>query len=125
MLAVAGLLHVYWAFGGRWGLEAASPVDPSRSAQFTPGRALTLLVAAALFVASALVAAVAWGTGFAIARWLTVAAAAVFALRAVGDARVAGFTKTIRGTEFAEADDRLFTPLCVFLSLGTTAALLI
>jgi Protein of unknown function (DUF3995) len=37
----------------------------------------------------------------------------LFLLRAVGDFRYAGLFKKVRGTRFAKADDRLFTPLCI------------
>jgi hypothetical protein len=123
-LAAAAVLHVWWAFGGTWGLDAASPTDPSRTSEFAPGRALTLLVAGLLVVAAAVIS---WVIGGApeFVRWMAMAAAAVFTIRAIGDTRVAGFTKTIRGTTFSEADDRIFTPLCVFLALGTTGALLL
>jgi hypothetical protein len=60
-----------------------------------------------------------------LVRWAAMGAAAVFTVRAIGDTKVAGFSKTVRGTRFAEADDRIFTPLCVALALGTTASLMI
>jgi len=47
------------------------------------------------------------------------------ALRAIGDTRVAGSTKTVRNTDFARADDRYFTPIVVFLALGASGALVV
>jgi len=123
LLAAAGL-HVWWAFGGEWGLEAALPVDPDSTSEFSPGQALTLLVAVLLIVGAGVVGWVATGAPTLI-RWMAMAATAVFAVRAIGDTKVAGFTKTVRDTTFAQADDRIFTPLCVFLALGTTGALLV
>jgi hypothetical protein len=46
-------------------------------------------------------------------------------LRAIGDTKVAGFTKSVRDTPFADADDRYFTPLVVLLSLGAVGWILV
>ncbi len=123
-LAAAAILHVWWAFGGTWGLDAALPVDPDSTSEFSPGPALTMLVAALLVIGAGVVGWVMAGAPT-IVRWMAISAAAIFSIRAIGDTKVAGFTKTVRGTTFAEADDRFFTPLCVFLALGTTGALLL
>lgn len=123
-LTAAAILHAWWAFGGTWGFNTALPVDPDSTSKFSPGPALTLLVAILLVVGASVVGWVMAGAP-AFVRWMAITAATVFAIRAIGDTKVAGFTKTVRGTTFAEADDRFFTPLCVFLSLGTTGALLL
>ncbi|MGL5849853.1 MAG: DUF3995 domain-containing protein, partial [Phycicoccus sp.] len=117
-LAAASALHVYWAAGGRWSADRVVPPG------FVPGRWLTLAVAAALASFAALVLLVAWDLGPAALRWPVGAGVAVLTVRAIGDARTAGFTKTIRDTPFAAADDRYFTPLVVFLALGAAGAVL-
>jgi hypothetical protein len=38
--------------------------------------------------------------------------------RAVGDFRLVGFFKTVRGSTFARMDTRLYSPLCVLLGIG-------
>jgi hypothetical protein len=48
-----GALHVYWAGGGRWGIEVTIPKCDGQPL-FTPGAAGTLVVAA-LLIAAALV----------------------------------------------------------------------
>jgi hypothetical protein len=124
-LLVAAALHVYWAGGGRWMLDRAAPATGRSGRRFQPGPVPTLLVAVALAGLAALIIAVAEGRGPSALRWLVGAGAGALALRAVGDTRVAGFTKTVRDTPFARADDRWFTPLVVFLALGTLGALTI
>ena len=124
VLLAAAVLHGYWAAGGRRSLSRALPVDPAVEHRFAPGRVLTAIVAVALAVAAGLTVLVGFGVGPGVARWLLVGAAAVFALRAVGDSRLVGFSKTERTTEFARDDDRWFTPLCVLIALGMTAALI-
>jgi len=123
-LIAAAAVHIYWAFGGTWGLAAALPELPGTSKQFRPGPVATLAVAGALLTFAGLVIAVVTGSDPSWMRWLVGAGIAVLTIRAIGDGKVAGFTKEIRDTDFGKADDRVFTPLCVFLSLGAAAALL-
>jgi hypothetical protein len=122
LVAAAGL-HVYWAFGGRWLLDRAVPVSSSSNPGFSPGPGLTLMVAVALLGFATLIASVALGRGPDAARSLVGVGIGVLVLRAIGDTKVAGFTKSVRNTAFAEADDRWFTPLVVFLALGAAGAL--
>lgn len=119
----AAVLHVYWAAGGRWMFDRAVP--PSDGSGFSPGPGLTLLVAAALAVFGVLVALVAFDRSIALVSWLVGIGVAILAVRAIGDTKVAGFTKTVRDTEFAIADDRFFTPIVVFLALGASGALVV
>jgi hypothetical protein len=44
-------------------------------------------------------------------------ALALFA-RAVGDFRLVGFFKRVKGSVFARMDSRVYSPLCVLLGLG-------
>ena len=123
LLLVAAAVHVYWAAGGRWFLDRALPTGDGT--RFGPGPFLTLAVAVALATFGSLVAVESFGTDSTVVQVLVVAGVAAFVVRAIGDRRVAGFTKTIRGTDFAVADDRFFTPLVVFLALGASASLLV
>ncbi len=118
------LLHAYWAMGGDWGSSAVVPeVEGGRA--FTPTPGATLAVAGAFFVAALVVLGRSgiWG-GF-VPAWIfylgTWVMAAVFFLRAVGDFRLAGFFKTVRGTRFARRDSLLYSPLCFFISAALAA----
>ena len=122
-LVVAAGVHVYWASGGRWVLDRALPTGRRSGRVFAPGRRLTLTVAGAFLAFAALIIAVVEGRGPGALRWLVGAGVGVLALRAMGDTKVAGFTKTVRDTPFALADDRWFTPLVVFLAFGAVGAL--
>ena len=114
LLAALAALHLAWGLGLRWGIHAAIPEVAGRPA-FRPPRSLTALVAAALGVAAALiVVAVRCGAAWS---WLSLAVAGVFALRALGDFRFVGLTKSVYGTAFARWDDGLFTPLSILLAM--------
>lgn len=118
ILASLGLLHVYWGVAGVRGDSVVVPEVDCRPL-FQPGRTACFVVAAALGVAAVLVL---WRGGLVHlslpAQASTAGSAAVgaaFLLRAIGDFRLVGFTKKVRGTRFAAWDTRLFSPLCLFL----------
>ncbi len=116
LLALLAALHVFWALGGRWGMEASVPADRSGAPLFEPPRVASCLVALALFGFGAVVYRVAgggapvWFTGF------VAAGAVVFALRGIGDFRYCGLFKQVRGTLFSRCDTELYVPLCFGLS---------
>jgi hypothetical protein len=120
-MAALGLLHVYWVLGGRAGKSTAVPEVNGQRA-FTPSRTGTLVVAVALLFAATVVA-IAGGLfevgGFkGIFRVLAFGLSATFIARAVGDFRLVGFFKRVRGTHFARLDSTIFTPLCLVLGLA-------
>lgn len=127
LLAAIGALHVAWAFGMRWGSISAVP-ERAGAPVFVPGRAITLAVAGALFIATWLVLALAELAPAPLpASWLWalgLAATCVFALRTIGDGRFVGLSKRVTGTRFARFDDALFTPLCFLLSASMVLQLL-
>lgn len=121
--AAAALLHLYWVFGGRWGLDRVIPQTKEGQPLFRPGPLATLAVVGCLVAYGAVIVMTsrggppwAWGT--------TAVAFAILTARAVGDGRQVGFSKTNRKTAFAQADDAIFTPLVVVLALGAAVALL-
>jgi uncharacterized protein DUF3995 len=116
------LVHVYWAFGGRIAWRAAIPEVRSGLA-FTPSAAATFLVAVALFACAGLVAATAGVIALppvspTVLTRLSFALALVLLLRAVGDFKLVGFFKRVRGTAFARLDTTVYSPLCLVLALG-------
>ena len=122
--AVFGLLaalHVFWAFGGLWG-SGAGVAEIDGRPRFVPSRGATLAVAAALAGAAGVVLARAdlilrsappWTS-----QWAAGVLGAVFVLRSIGDFRLMGFFKSVRGTRFAVWDTWLYSPLCLLLGLG-------
>ena len=120
-LALLGAIHVYWALGGRALKAAALPEVDGRPA-FTPRPVMTLGVALALLLAALLVAVtggvLATPLPHRLARGLTALLALAFLARAVGDFRLVGFFKRVRGTRFARLDSVLYAPLCLLLGLA-------
>lgn len=133
VFALLGLMHVYRALGGRWGLQAAlpqlpvapgrqQPGEPAQRNAFTPSPATTLAVAVAM-LGVALAVALRGGllgapVQYVALRFVLGAVAVALFARAVGDFRLVGFFKRVKGSTFARMDSRLYSPLCVLLGAG-------
>jgi hypothetical protein len=123
VLLLLSALHLYWLASGRGPSTAVVPEVGGRPA-FVPGMAATLAVAAALAGAAAIVLTRAgvWRASplpATLSYWGTWVLVVVFLGRAVGDFRLVGFTKRVRGTAFARWDTALYSPLCAALGLAT------
>jgi hypothetical protein len=117
VLALLSALHVYWGAGGKTAFVAAIPTVGGKP-QLHPGPLACFVVAALLATAALLVFAQSHAALLPrfVARWGTAGVGAVFLLRAVGDFRLIGFFKHVRGTRFAALDDRVYSPLCLALA---------
>jgi Protein of unknown function (DUF3995) len=123
------LLHVYWAFGGNWGLAASIPTNNNQPI-FESGLWDTLAVA----IDRAIAAFICLGNlnyrlpfiPFWIYRIGILLMASVFFLRAIGEFRYFGFFKQVSDSLFAYWDTVLYIPLslglaicCTFLGIKT------
>lgn len=112
-----GVLHVAWAFGARWGLDAAIPRREGK-ALFAPGRMGALVVAAALGVLALVFLGRAGLVRVPGARALAWIAASAFALRTIGDFKYVGLFRRVGDSAFAHNDARYYTPLCFALAVA-------
>ena len=119
VFAALSLLHVYWAFGGQ---RASVGVIPHVGGKpvFKPSMRASLLVALALAAACALmlfrIGALPWPFPDVLLQIALRVLGAAFALRAIGDFKLVGLFKRVRGTRFAQLDSWLFCPLCIALA---------
>ena len=107
IFALLALLHFYWALRGISGSSAAIPHVNGRPA-FKPTKAVTAAVGLVLLGTAAIV--------LMQVKLLLAGAAVVLILRAIGDFRLVGFFKRLRGSRFARLDTLLYSPLCLALS---------
>ncbi|WP_402371005.1 DUF3995 domain-containing protein [Isoptericola rhizosphaerae] len=122
--AVAAGFHVAWAAGASGGPRDVLPQRAgTREPVGLPGRWATLAVAAALLGYVAVVLALGLGAPGAWWAWCGIAALVVLVARVVGDGRYVGVLKRVRGTGFARADDRCWTPVVGLLAAGAGASL--
>jgi len=115
------LVHIYWAFGGSAGKVAAVP-HVNGVPTFEPSRFGTLAVAFLLCLCALVVLSVASVVPLPLPHALLIGLAYALSLglflRAVGDFKLVGFFKRVRGSRFALLDTLLFSPLCFVLSVG-------
>jgi len=121
IFAGLSLVHFYWALGGSSGIVAAVPEYSGRPA-FVPSAGATATVALGLALCALLVAATAGLVRLPIPghwlQWLSYALSVVLLARAIGDFRLVGFFKRVRGTRFARLDSMVYAPLCLLLAAG-------
>lgn len=120
IFAALAALHFVWALRGGAGLEGFVPTDEGR-AVLTPGPLASVLVGGALAAAGLVAACRAELFCVGLPSWMARGGiwvvALLFAARAIGDFRYAGFFKRVRGTRFAQRDTWLFSPLCVLIAV--------
>ncbi|MNR06004.1 hypothetical protein D3C85_1220580 [compost metagenome] len=128
ILVFISLIHVYWAFGGRWGSRAALPQKKGGATVFRPRMLETLAVA--LIILGVCVVLLAQSETLSIlqansfTKWSCILCGAVFLIRAIGDFKYLGFFKRIKDTTFSVYDTRFYSPLCLFLALSFVLALI-
>jgi hypothetical protein len=121
---VAAGFHVAWAAGATTGSRDVLPQQAgTREPVGRPGRGATLAVAAALLAYVVVVVALGSDAPGGWWAWCGSAALAVLVVRVVGDGRYVGVLKRVRGTGFARADDRWWTPVVALLAVGAGASL--
>ena len=121
VFSILGGFHFYWLFGGEWWLKKVIPTKGNEPNSLSIPEIATLTVALVL-VAFGLIYLLKTGiitivtpkiiTNYAY--WLI---PAVFTMRALGDFKYVGFFKKIKHTEFAKADTKLFSPLCLGIGI--------
>ncbi|QUJ70217.1 DUF3995 domain-containing protein (plasmid) [Photobacterium sp. GJ3] len=121
-LMLVSLIHVYWAFGGRKGIFNAIPVEGGERS-FTPGAFITFVVAFGLFLFSILSLSLVGMIQLPrfVTHYLSAAGfivSGIFFLRSLGDFRLVGFSKKVKGSAFATWDSWVYSPLCLLLGAG-------
>ena len=119
-------LHVYWAFGGKWGSEAVLPTKNENINVIMPGVFITLLVAFGLLSFAGIILLNETFLNIKIPFWLDFIKknglwliAGIFTLRAIGDFKYVGFFKKIKLTKFGQNDTKYYSPLCLVIGVLT------
>lgn len=124
ILSLLGLLHFYWATGGKWGADKAIPAELTGKKLFIPGPMVCIAVGTGLMIMALFLVSVSVDSMVFLPDWLNktgiVLLAFIFTARAIGEFRYVGFFKKIKGTDFARLDTRFYSPLCLYLGLTNT-----
>lgn len=126
---VLGLIHFNWVIGGKFGFSEALPTKESGERVLNPKKLDSAIVGIGLtefgifyLLKSGLVV-------FNSLEWLMKYGGwiipSIFLLRAIGEFKYVGFFKTVKKTDFAKLDTKLFSPLCLAIAIiGITIQLL-
>lgn len=121
ILAIAALVHFYWAVGGRAGKTRAVPEWDGRPL-FTASRLAILLAGLGMLGMGLAYAAVAAGWLDGGSPWagaiVAVVLGCVFLARGIGDFDHVGLFNKGGQTGFAKADRLIYSPICLFLAAG-------
>ncbi|MDD2830371.1 MAG: DUF3995 domain-containing protein [Sulfuricurvum sp.] len=120
-LCLIGLLHFYWAMGGKFAALQAIPTENGKPL-INPGKIAAVIVGIALFrfafVAYMLyfydLSSSSYRDYFIISGWIL---SGIFILRGVGEFNAVGLFKKIKSSEFAYYDTRFYTPYALFMGL--------
>ncbi len=114
-------IHVYWAFGGKWGSSSVIPTTEDTVKIAMPGPFSTLFVTGGLsgfgfliLIRSGLLAI---DLSAGLLKYGVWTVAAIFLIRALGDFRYVGFFKRHKKTLFGRNDTRYYSPLCLAIGL--------
>src|ERR1700748_980990 len=120
LVLLAGL-HFYWGLGGKWGISVSVPTNKQNERVLNPGPLACFTVGFALLAMGVFILTEAKIIIIPLWNWLDdfglCAIAAIFLIRAIGEFNYVGFFKRIKGTNFADADTRYLSPLCIIISL--------
>lgn len=118
---ILGGFHFYWFLGGRWGLDKVIPTKDKTASNLKIPKLATLIVGLILvsfgliyLIKSGLISAQLPNWVSAYGYWFI---PVIFLLRALGEFNYVGFFKKIKNTEFAKADSKVFSPLCLFIGV--------
>lgn len=122
VFAVLGGFHFYWLFGGKWGLTKVIPTKGKKANSLSIPKFATLIVALVLSSFGLLYLLKIDFITLQLPTWIIDYAywviPSIFLLRAIGEFNYVGFFKKIKDTEFANADSKIFSPLCLFIAVA-------
>jgi len=116
-----GSIHFYWLFGGKWGLEQALPTKEIGEKVIKPSKIATAVVGFGLISFGLFYLIKTDLFNFQVPNWIITYGSwiipSIFIIRAIGDFKYVGLFKKIKNTEFAKADSKWFTPLCLTIGI--------
>ncbi|WP_196893860.1 DUF3995 domain-containing protein [Aureivirga marina] len=113
-------IHFYWALGFTLWINFALPTNKNGIRVLNPSNFETIIVGIGLLFFAFLYFLKAINKNFnnKIIRFFYWFIPIIFLIRSIGDFKYVGFFKTVKGTEFANADATIFSPLCLYLAIS-------
>ena len=117
MISLA-LIHFYWAFGGKFGLDKALPTDAEGNRLLNPSKFMTFVVGFILLGFSYVSYKLYTGDASPIIVYSGYGLSILFFLRVIGDFNLVGLFKKVKSTEFSKYDTWVYIPLFLFVSIN-------
>lgn len=121
VFVVLSAFHFYWFKGGRWGTDYVFPTKDKESKAPPIPMFATLIVGLGLALMGVLYLAKGGMVGIPMPYWIEKYIywfiPAIFILRGIGEFKYVGIFKKIKDTKFAQADTKIFVPLCFFIGV--------
>lgn len=122
IFVVLATIHFYWAFGGKWGIDAALPTNKDGIRVLNPKATESSIVGFVLLFFAIFYLAKIGVLSITLPNWLLHYGGwilpSIFLFRVIGDFKYIGLFKKLKSTKFAKGDTRYFIPLCAFLSIS-------
>jgi len=115
LLITLALFHFYWALGYKWGFDKAIPTEIKGQRRLNPPKILTALVGIFLLGFAYVAYMLVQGHHDTLRVYMGWTIGIIFILRAIGEFKIVGIFKKIKGTLFAKYDTYLYIPLCLFI----------
>lgn len=117
-----GLLHLYWAFGGKVFFDYSIPeYQLNHQPQFfkqTPGPMVCLISALFFFCFAALMIGNYFVESSWLFSWVLKSSVVVLLMRTIGEFNCLGLFKRERMTKFARMDNFFAIPICIYLAIS-------
>ena len=122
IFSLLGGFHFYWLLGGTYGVKK---VIPTKSVHATNTLSVppiaTFIVAVTLITFGLMYLQIVALIAIPLPEWVLQFGSwfvpSIFILRAIGEFNYVGFFKKVKETEFAQADSRIFSPLCLGIGI--------
>lgn len=120
-MSALGILHFYWALGGKWALEGALPQSENRQIVLNPKPYATIIVGIVLIVFGLFVLIkskiIFFDLPVGLNQYGTFFLSFIFIARVIGDFKYVGLFKKIKNTSFGILDTKIYIPLCLFIGI--------
>ena len=121
IFTILGSFHFYWLLGGVWGLEKVIPSKGDKASTLSIPKLATLIVGFVLILFGLIYLIKSGLINIQVPNWVADYGywfiPSIFILRAIGEFKYVGFFKKIKNTEFAKADSKIFSPLCLIIGI--------
>ncbi|KAB1066489.1 DUF3995 domain-containing protein [Tamlana haliotis] len=116
------LIHFNWVIGGQFGLHASLPTNENGEIMLKPKKYDSAIVGLGLTAFALFYSLKAGLLNFTLPEWVFTYGGwiipIIFLIRAIGEFKYVGFFKKVKQTQFAKADTKLFSPLCLFIAVS-------